>query len=784
MKIKKRLIAIAVASVISMSVYAGESITLTKPVNFTSFSGLNKQLGVSHSSSFQQVKNIYLQKRGIYKVKIQQHIWGIPVWGHALNATQSYKGGALKGVQGNYLRIRDVDRSFVKPKLNRAQALKIASKNYENKAFARHMLKNVQDDLYVYQDGKKTRLVYVIAFLDRNSLSPSRPFTMLDAHTGEILNRWEGITHAEVGTGPGGNEKTGMYEYGTDYHYLDVQENGTNCVMESENVITVNLNGDTEGSTPYSYECPRNEFKEINGAYSPLNDAHYFGNIVFDMYKNWFDTAPLSFKLMMRVHYGDEYENAFWDGEAMTFGDGESYFYPLVSLDVSAHEVSHGFTEQNSNLIYADQSGGMNEAFSDIAGEAAEYYMKGSNDWMVGHDIFKEEGALRYMDDPSRDGSSINHAQDYYEGLNVHYSSGVFNKAFYHLATTPGWDTKKAFEPFVLANQVYWTEDSNFWEGACGVKNAANDLGYDLTAIVDAFNIVGVEPCAEPPLPPEPEYQRLENGQAMAVSGTTGSKTYFDIEVPEGREKLTIELDVDNGDPDIYIGLDYAPSSSNNICSSLSVTDEICVIDNPEAGRYTINVFGYVGYDNAQLRASFDQPAENIPPVAAFTYSVNGKTVEFVSTSTDSDGHIVSYQWDFGDGSSQTGETVSHTYSDAGSYNVTLSVTDNGGSSTEASQTVVVEDDAVEAFPLKLNFGNKLPDGKARVKLSWKYDTEDYFIIKRNGKNVGATDFHSYVDRFEHDGVVDVEYQVCTSGNVCSETKHYRFMKTNTKRNK
>ena len=233
-----------------------------------------------------------------------------------------------------------------------------------------------------------------------------------------------------------------MYEYGTDYHYLDVQEDGTDCIMESENVVTVDLDGATDGTTPYKYECPRNEHKSINGAHSPLNDAHYFGNVVFDMYKNWFDTAPLNFKLMMRVHYGSSYENAFWDGQAMTFGDGGSRFYPLVSLDVSAHEVSHGFTEQNSGLIYANQSGGMNEAFSDMAGEAAEYFMKGTNDWMVGRDIFKEEGALRYMDDPSRDGVSINHASEYYDGLNVHYSSGVFNKAFYHIATTEGWDTK------------------------------------------------------------------------------------------------------------------------------------------------------------------------------------------------------------------------------------------------------------------------------------------------------------------------------------------------------
>ena len=126
------------------------------------------------------------------------------------------------------------------------------------------------------------------------------------------------------------------------------------------------------------------------------------------MYSGWYNTAPISQKLRMRVHYSNNYENAFWDGSQMTFGDGASTFYPLVSLDVSSHEVSHGFTEQNSGLRYAGQSGGINEAFSDMAGEAAEYFMKGSNDWLVGADIFKQaEGSLRYMEDPTRDGRSI-----------------------------------------------------------------------------------------------------------------------------------------------------------------------------------------------------------------------------------------------------------------------------------------------------------------------------------------------------------------------------------------
>ena len=139
--------------------------------------------------------------------------------------------------------------------------------------------------------------------------------------------------------------------------------------MTSPNVDTLNMNHATTGGAIHQFTCPENTVKEINGAYSPLNDAHYFGNVVFDMYRNWYNTAPLTFKLKMRVHYSRNYENAFWDGSQMTFGDGATTFYPLVSLDVAAHEVSHGFTEQNSGLVYSGQSGGINEAFSDMAGK-------------------------------------------------------------------------------------------------------------------------------------------------------------------------------------------------------------------------------------------------------------------------------------------------------------------------------------------------------------------------------------------------------------------------------
>ena len=196
-------------------------------------------------------------------------------------------------------------------------------------------------------------------------------------------------------------------------------------------------------------------------------------------------------KLVMKVHYGTNYENAFWDGSAMSYGDGASTFYPLVSLDVTSHEVSHGFTEQNSGLVYSGMSGGMNEAFSDMAGEAAKYYVRGTNDFKVGTDIFKASGALRYMYNPPLDGGSIDNASKYTSSMDVHYTSGVYNKAFYLLATTAGWDTKKAFQVMADANRLYWTANSTFNDGACGVEKAAANRGYVVADVTNAFKGVG-----------------------------------------------------------------------------------------------------------------------------------------------------------------------------------------------------------------------------------------------------------------------------------------------------
>ncbi len=530
---------------------------------------------------------------GKTKVRFEQYYHGIPVWGFSSAAIQD--GNQLTDISGEILSSIDLDLAHVTPAFTAASAVSAANNQHfvlEQSAVISNSTELKQEvnnaKLWIYlDDNQRARLVYVTHYVTLKGDEPSRPFKIIDANTGEVLKAWDGIAHANA-TGPGGNQKTGQYNYGTDYGYLDVD---ANCRMTNANVDTYNMNGATSGGSIHQFTCPNNTVKAINGAYSPLNDAHYFGGVVFNMYKTWFGVNPLNIKLKMRVHYSTNYENAFWDGTQMTFGDGATTFYPLVSLDVTAHEVSHGFTEFNSNLTYSGQSGGINEAFSDMAGEAAEYFMKGTNDWLVGTEIFKSSGALRYFDDPTRDGRSIGHASNYTSGMDVHLSSGVFNKAFYLLANKSGWNTKKAFEIFTVANQVYWTASSTFVSAANGVCKAAADKGYNKDDVAAAFSAVGVTTtdCGGTTPPPTGSSGTLGN-----LSATKGNWYRNTITVPAGATKLTVNISGGTGDADLYLRQGSQPTTTSYTCRPYKTGNtESCVITNPTAGTWHVGIRAY-----------------------------------------------------------------------------------------------------------------------------------------------------------------------------------------------
>ncbi|KZX70030.1 hemagglutinin [Vibrio sp. HI00D65] len=551
---------------------------------------------------FSEVKRVVLPN-GKTKVRFQQTHFGLPVFNTSVVATLSKNlpsqvfGSMAQGISD--------DLSSIAPKLNKEQAIEAALSSHRSFTVGKKSIENKNAKLVVRLDESQTaQMVYLVDFFVASNY-PERPFFFIDAMTGEVLQKWNGLNHAKaVGTGPGGNSKTNRYEYGTDFPGFSIDKTGTTCTLENDAVKTVDLNNRTSGSSAYSYNCSDDanytDRKYVNGAYSPLNDAHYFGNVVFDMYKEWMNTSPLSFQLTMRVHYSTDYENAFWNGSSMTFGDGKNTFYPLVDINVSAHEVSHGFTEQNSGLVYRNMSGGINEAFSDIAGEAAEYYLRGNVDWIVGSDIFKSEGGLRYFDQPSKDGRSIDHASDYYDGLNVHLSSGVYNRAFYLLTNKSGWDVRKGFEIFTVANQLYWTANSTFDAGACGVAKAAADMGYTVTDVVDAFNSVGVNASCDPTIPGD---NVLNKGAPIAnLSGNKYSESFYTFSV-DSASNVTVAISGGTGDADLYVKAGSKPSTSSYDCRPYRTgNNEQCSVSVLPSVTYHVLLRGYTNYSGVTLR--------------------------------------------------------------------------------------------------------------------------------------------------------------------------------------
>lgn len=154
--------------------------------------------------------------------------------------------------------------------------------------------------------------------------------------------------------------------------------------------------------------------------------------------------------LLFSVHYRKDYNNAFWDGDEMAFGDGDGkYFIGFAnSIDVIAHELMHGVTQFVANLQYYSQSGAINEHFSDVFGTILKQRVLNQTpeeaDWLIGNDTIGHDFpgiALRSMKAPGTTGvydSQPDHMDHYYTGSDdnqgVHINSGILNKAFY-LAT-------------------------------------------------------------------------------------------------------------------------------------------------------------------------------------------------------------------------------------------------------------------------------------------------------------------------------------------------------------
>jgi zinc metalloprotease ZmpA len=252
-------------------------------------------------------------------------------------------------------------------------------------------------------------------------------------------------------------------------------------------------------------------------------DAHFGLANTWSFYQTMFGRNGIDGtgrRTYQRVHYSRNYENANWSDSCfcMTYGDGASSLYPLVSLDIAGHEMSHGVTSSEANLTYSGESGGLNESTSDIFGTMVEFFANNAvdtPDFWVGEKVFRanypggvytQNTALRFMDDPNKDGRSPACWSSTIGGLNVHYSSGPNNHMFYLLSqggtskcngnVVAGIGNDKASRIWYKALTDFMTASTSYHGARTAALNAASALygngSPEYNATAAAFSAINV----------------------------------------------------------------------------------------------------------------------------------------------------------------------------------------------------------------------------------------------------------------------------------------------------
>ncbi len=459
--------------------------------------------------------------------------------------------------------------------------------------------------------GKPTLAFETVVGGFQDDGTPNELHVITDAATGKQLYKYQGIE-----TGTGNTEYSGTVT-------LDTSASGSTYTLNDTvrgGHKTYNLNHGTSGTgTLYSGS------DDVWGDHTATNtetaaaDAHYGAALTWDYYKNTFgrngiaDDGKAAYS---RVHYGNDYVNAFWDDSCfcMTYGDGEGNAAPLTAIDVAGHEMSHGVTAATAGLNYSGESGGLNEATSDIFGTSVEFYANNSTDvgdYLIGEkiDINGDGSPLRYMDKPSKDGGSADNWSSSLGGLDVHYSSGPANHFFYLLSegsgakvingvsynsptyngsTVTGIGRDKAALIWYDALTTKFTSTTNYASARTGTLAVAASL-YGATSA---------------------EYAAVENAWAAINVGTgsggdPGDGTTFtndtDVTIPDvsdaysdinvtgisGNAPSDLLADVDiqhsySGDLDVYL---FAPSGDYAVLKAADATDSTPNVE----GTWTID---------------------------------------------------------------------------------------------------------------------------------------------------------------------------------------------------
>ncbi len=487
---------------------------------------LNRAMNISKAFVATSVKvqtqahTAILDQIGEAHVRFNQMYRGIPVFEGQIITHVDLASGTVRGITRSLREIGDLD---VNARIGEddAVALGLIKAGVSSDA-------QTATDLMVFvsrEDGSSHLAWRVHVVVDNGLVDPVDWMTFVDAHDGSVLLSYNNL-HTGRPTQPppdDGTPATGTAHtlyVGTVNLATESYPDGTFGMKDPTRggIYTTDMLGKKSGDGTMFRDADNTwgNFSNSDRA-TAGTDAHFGAVMTWDYFLNIhgrngiFNDGTGTYS---RVHYGRDYNNAYWSSscKCMTYGDGDgTLMSPLVALDVAAHEMTHGVTSATAELVYSGESGGLNESMSDIFAAAVEVYASAYSskvpDFWIGEDLWTPAtpgDALRYMDDPTLDGRSIDHYSQFTSTMDVHYSSGLANHVFYLMCEggtnqTSGMSVTaigmaKAEKIFYRALTVYMTPGTTFAEARTATVQAATDL-YDsatAAAAAEAWEACGV----------------------------------------------------------------------------------------------------------------------------------------------------------------------------------------------------------------------------------------------------------------------------------------------------
>ncbi|MEE1804762.1 MULTISPECIES: M4 family metallopeptidase [unclassified Streptomyces] len=464
------------------------------------------------------VRDVVQDVDGTTHTRYERTYQGLPVLGGDLVVAASKAGTTQSVSKASKAALTNVDTTAdVAPAVAEKQALNAAAAEGSKKTAAERAPREV---VWMAQGSPTLAYETVVGGLQHDG-TPNELHVVTDASSGKKLYEWQAVKNGVGNSQYSGQVTLGSTASGSTYNLTDGGRG---------NHRTYNLNRGTSGTgTLFSNST------DVWGNGLPANletagaDAAYGAAETWDYFKNVHGRTGIrgdGVGAYSRVHYSSGYVNAFWQDSCfcMTYGDGSGNARPLTSIDVAAHEMSHGVTANTAGLVYSGESGGLNEATSDIFAAAVEFYSDTASDpgdYLVGEKInINGNGTpLRYMDQPSKDGASKDYWYSGIGGVDVHYSSGPANHFFYLLSEGSGAKTvngvsynsptsdglpvtgigrDKAEQIWFKALSTKFTSTTNYAAARTGTLAVAGELygttSAEYTAVQNAWAGIAVGP--------------------------------------------------------------------------------------------------------------------------------------------------------------------------------------------------------------------------------------------------------------------------------------------------